>query len=190
MKKGKVFILSGPSGSGKTTLYKKLLESPTLKGKLIKTVSVTTRSKRCGEKHGRDYFFISPKMFLYKKRAGHFLEAQMVFDHYYGTPKKYFYDLLKKNKNILLCVDVKGSKVICRKIPNAIKIFIKTPSVAILEKRLSNRGSENKKTGILRLETACKELKEAKYYDVVIINDVLDEAYKDLETFIFLKLHE
>ena len=71
MKKGKIIIISGPSGSGKTTLYKKALANRKLKKEIVKVVSVTTRAKRPGEKHGRDYFFVSSKMFQYKKRNGH-----------------------------------------------------------------------------------------------------------------------
>ena len=102
MKKGKIIIISGPSGSGKTTLYKKLLANRKLKKEIVKAVSVTTRAKRPGENHRRDYFFVSSKMFQYKKRNGHFLETENVFDNYYGTPKKNVQDILKTGKNMLL----------------------------------------------------------------------------------------
>lgn len=170
-KKGKIFILSGPSGSGKTTLYKKLLaKNP----KLVKSISCTTRLKRPGEKHGRDYFFISQEMFLYKKKSGHFLESEKVFNNYYGTPKKYVLDLLRFGKNVLLCIDVEGAKVVCRKFPEAITVFVKTPSFEILKKRLQKRGSEDPKTVALRLQRAQKELREAKHYKHVIVNDRLN----------------
>ena len=132
-KKGKIFILSGPSGSGKTSLYKKLLES---QRRVVKTISVTTRRRRPGEKDGRDYFFVSPRMFFYKKRRGLFLETQKIFDHYYGTPKKCVADFLRGGKNVLLCIDVKGAKVVRRKFPKAISIFIKTPSLIETQIRL------------------------------------------------------
>ena len=116
-KTGKIIVVSGPSASGKTTLYKKLLADPRFHKKLAKVVSVTTREKRSGEKHGRDYSFVSEKMFLYKKRSGHFLETEKVFDNYYGTPAKNVRDILKKGKNVLLCIDVKGARTIRRKFP-------------------------------------------------------------------------
>lgn len=177
MKKGKIIILSGPSGSGKTTLYKKILANTR---DLVKTVSVTTRPKRPGEKHGHDYFFVSHKQFLYKKRAGHFLESQKVFENYYGTPKKGVRDLLASGQNVFMCIDVKGARVVCKKFPKAVRIFIKTPSVAVLKKRLLGRGSEDKKELKLRLRTALKELKEAKKYDYVISNDDFSHAYQKL----------
>ncbi len=182
--KGQVIIISGPSGSGKTTLHKKLL---TCKHKLlVKTISATTRPKRQGEKHGRDYFFLSEKMFLYKKRRGHFLETQKVFDNYYGTPKKNVQDLLKNGKTVLLCIDVKGAKVVCHKIPEARTIFIKTPSLEVLRKRLEKRGSEGSETLKLRLAIARKELKESRNYQHVIVNDNLKNAYEELERIVFL----
>ena len=129
MRKGKIIIISGPSGSGKTTLHKKLLLSRRLKRKLVKSVSVTTRPKRPLEKHGRDYLFISKKDFFKKRRAGYFLESKKVFDRYYGTPRKAVDKILKKGKNVLLCIDVKGAKTVFIKRPKAVKIFIKAPSI-------------------------------------------------------------
>ena len=177
MKKGKIIIISGPSGSGKTTLYKKLLEDRKLKKEIVKTVSVTTRAKRSGEKHGRDYFFVSPKMFQYKKRNGHFLETEKVFDNYYGTPKKNVQGLLNAGKNVLLCIDVKGARTIRRKFPKAVAVFIKTSSLKVLAARLKGRGSEKKNIMKIRLQTAREELMETKKYDHVIINDYLRTAY-------------
>ena len=177
-KRGSIFIISGPSGSGKTTLYKKLLGST---DKLVKSVSMTTRPIRRGEKHGRDYIFVSPKMFLYKKRGGHLLESEKVFGHHYGTPKGAVRELLKSGKNILLCIDVKGARNIKRQFPYATTIFIKTPSLAELKKRLGKRGSENKTTIMKRLERARLELDQAKRYDYVIVNDNVEHAFGELK---------
>ncbi|HLF18911.1 MAG TPA: guanylate kinase [Candidatus Omnitrophota bacterium] len=190
MKKGKIFILSGPSGSGKTTLYRKLLKSRKLKDKIVKSVSVTTRPQRKGEVHGRDYFFVSRLMFLHKKGAGHFLESQKVFDNYYGTPKANVARLLRRGKHTLLCIDVKGAKVVCRRLPKAVTIFIKTRTVNELKKRLFKRGSEDKKRLFLRLQTAKKELKEAKRYKYIVINDLIPKALQRLEAIILSEIQD
>jgi len=184
MTKGKIIIISGPSGSGKTTLYKKLLTSKKFKRRLVRSVSITTRPKRKGEKHGRDYLFVSLKMFAHKKRSGHFLESEQVFGNYYGTPNKNVQDLLRAGKNVLLCIDVKGAKSVCRKFPKAATIFIKTTSLAVLAARLKGRGSEQKSVVAQRLKTAKKELREAKKYKYVVINDHLRVAYGKLEVII------
>ena len=177
---GNIIIISGPSGSGKTTLYQKLLASPKFKGKLVKSISVTTRPRRAGEVHGRDYIFVTREMFLYKRRRHHFLEWQKVFNNYYGTPQKSVQDLLRAGKNVLLCIDVKGAKVVCRKFPKALTIFIKTPSLAALKKRLLARGSEMKSVVDLRLATAREELKEAKHYKHIVVNNDLKTAFNKL----------
>lgn len=178
---GKIFIISGPSGSGKTTLYKKLLSED---NRLIKSISVTTRNPRENEKHGRDYFFVSPKMFSYKKRSGHFLESQKVFDNYYGTPKRAVKNLLAEGKNVLLCIDVKGARVVRKIFPKAVSIFIKTATFEILRERLLKRGSENNDIMELRLKTAKEELKDEKQYKYVIINNNILEAFALLKAIV------
>ncbi len=177
---GRFVIISGPSGSGKTTLHKALLESPLLKGKLVKSLSATTRTKRDGERHGRDYLFLSKPLFEDRIKRGYFLEYEKVFDNYYGTPKRQALNLLKKGKHVLLCIDVKGAKHVWQEFPQALKIFIKTPSMKVLESRLKQRASETHESLALRLKFAKAELKQAKYYDHRIINDHLPRATKQL----------
>jgi len=179
--KARVVIISGPSGCGKTTLHKALLLSPLLKGKLVKVICATTRPKRPGEREGRDYLFISTKTFEERIKKGYFLEWEKVFDHYYGTPKKQALDLLKKGINVLLCIDVKGAKTVAREFPRALKIFIKAPSMKVLEARLKARGSESRESLEVRLKVARRELKEAKYYDHVVINADLNKALGELQ---------
>lgn len=180
MEQGKIIILSGPSGSGKTTLHQKLLQSPAFKGKLVKSLSATTRLPRAGEKNGRDYLFLSKEEFIEKQKRGDFLEFMQVFENYYGTPKDKVDAALKKGKSVLLCIDVKGAKVVSSKYPDAVKVFVKTPTLADLKKRLSKRGTESSKDLELRFKFAKAELKEAKYYDHVVVNDSLAHAYRDL----------
>lgn len=179
--KGKFIIVSGPSGSGKTTLHKALLESQRLKGKLVKSLSATTRPRRQGERHGRDYLFLDTDVF--EKRIGqdYFLEWEKVFDNYYGTPKRQALNLLKKGINVLLCIDVKGAKQVREKYPQAVSIFIKTPTIKILEDRLRKRASETHETLSARLKVARAELKQAKHYDYQLINGHLGRATKELE---------
>ena len=179
--KGKIIILSGPSGSGKTTLYKRILSTTS---KLVKTISVTTREPRPGERQGHDYFFVTQKQFFYKRKAGHFLESQKVFDNYYGTPKKQVKDFLKKGRNVLLCIDVKGAKIVRRTFPEAITIFIKSPSLRELKKRLQQRGSESLRCIQLRLKTAREELKESINYNYIIVNDNLSKTNRKLRALI------
>ncbi len=181
MKTGQIIIFSGPSGSGKTTLYKKVLKDPRFRDNLFKITTVTTRSPREGEHSGKDYIFISRQQFFHKKRSGYFLESQKVFDNYYGTPKNGVKKILRAGKNVLLCIDVKGAKTVSRLLPEAVKIFIKAPSLSVLKKRIQKRGVANKKDLNLRLKIAREELKEVKNYHHVVLNDNLNHCYKKLK---------
>jgi guanylate kinase len=178
---GQLIILSGPSGSGKTTLHDLLLRSPRFRGQIIRSVSATTRKPRKGEKDGRDYFFLSPKMFEYKIRSGQLLEWARVFDQYYGTPLKNVHDKMRSGKTVLLCIDVQGARQVKRKMPQACSIFVKTSSLAGLRWRLLRRGTDSREAVALRIKTAAKELKEARQYDHVIVNDDLNCARQELE---------
>jgi guanylate kinase len=176
----KIFIISGPSGSGKTTLYQNLLHDPEFKNDLRKSVSVTTRAKRPGERHGKDYLFVSPKMFLYKKRAGHFLESEQVFDHFYGTPAKQVCDLLRAGRHVLLSIDVLGAATVRNRFKNTVTVFIKPPSLSVLKERLQKRGSESDRALALRLKRVKQELAESRNYDYVIVNHDLHKAFSRL----------
>ena len=180
-RRGKIIIISGPSGSGKTSLYRDVLKNKKIKSSLVETVSYTTREKRKGERQGRDYFFISKKMFLYKERCDHFLESQKVFNNYYGTPLKQVKEILSRGKNVLLCIDVRGAKIVIRKVPDVLKVFIQTKNMTVLKTRLNRRGSDKKKDIAIRLKEAGNELKEANKYDHVIINDDFSKASKELQ---------
>lgn len=185
MTPGRLIIISGPSGSGKTTLHKKLLASRKLDGKIVKSISVTTRPRRDKEVHGQDYIFMNQDDFLKRQKTGYFLESQKVFDYYYGTPRKNVEELLKAGKYVLLCIDVKGAKVVWRKQPDALRVFIKTPTLKVLKERLKKRGTETPKDLAVRLKTARQELTQAKHYDCVLVNDDLRSTCARLERWVY-----
>ena len=108
------------------------------------------------------------------------MEFMQVFEKYYGTPKEKVDAALKKGKSVLLCIDVKGAKVVSQKYPDALLVFVKTPTLADLKKRLSKRGTESPEDFNLRFKIAREELKEAKHYHHIVVNDSLAHAYRDL----------
>jgi guanylate kinase len=97
--------------------------------------------------------------------------------------------LLKKGINVLLCIDVKGARTVAHEFPDALKIFIKAPSLKVLEARLRARGTENTKSIKQRLKVARRELKEAKYYDHIVINAQLNKALKSLQQIVCQELN-
>ncbi|OGW94319.1 MAG: guanylate kinase [Omnitrophica bacterium RIFCSPLOWO2_12_FULL_45_13] len=180
--KGKVFVISAPSGCGKTTLCKKLLDDNL---KLARSISVTTRSARKGEKKGVDYRFVSPAEFIAMIDKKEFLEYEENFGYLYGTPKKFVEDLLNSGKNVLLSIDVKGAMNVRKLYPKeSVLIFILPPSIEALKKRLEERSSDAAHSILNRLKISRKEIAYKNRYDYTVVNDRLDTAYKKLKNII------
>lgn len=182
--RGKLFIVSGPSGSGKTTLCKMLMALDDMRAKLTRSISFTTRPMRMGEVDGRDYFFVTEEIFRRYIKKRWLLEYKTVLGHLYGTPLKYVRDTLVKGKDMLLCVDIAGARQIkkgqFRK--GAVKIFIMPPSTKVLEERLRLRATETERAIQARLKLAKTEMRAAKEYDFIIINNNIDWALEELKS--------
>jgi len=186
-RKGIIFIVSGPSGSGKTTLCKKLLEQKLIKNSLVKTISITTRPKRKNETANKDYRFVSETEFLKRLARGQLLENEKVFGFFYGTPKSFVEANLKKGKDVLLCIDVKGAQAVKKMYPGACTIFIMPPSIEVLQHRLRERSTETQHHMAERLKIAQWEMEFAEKYDYVIINNRLNVALAQLEAAIIIE---
>lgn len=175
MKKGRIFVISAPSGSGKTTIEKRVLES--IKD-LFSSVSLTTRSPRPGEKHKKDYHYVSRPLFEKEIKKQALLEWEENFGYLYGTPKNFVLKKIKEGKDILLSIDVKGARHIKRKFPESVLIFIKPPSFKELTRRLKSRNTDNEAEISKRLKLAEKELRSAGRYDYVVVNNKLEDAVR------------
>jgi guanylate kinase len=181
MRAGTLFVISAPSGAGKSTLCRELLR----RFKDIKlSVSYTTRTPRKGELNNVHYTFISQKKFKNMIAGGKFAEWAMVHGNLYGTSVDRLKKLSKEGHDILLDIDVQGAKQVKNSYKNAVYIFILPPSMEILKRRLMKRKSEPKEAVALRLERARDEILSYKEYDYVIINDKLDNAYREFESII------
>lgn len=188
--KGLVFVISGPSGSGKTTLLKKVLTHKSLKPKFVKSVSVTTREKRSGERQGRDYFFVSQDEFNRLKKSKKILEWTKYLGYYYGTKRDFVEDTLHKGKHIVLCLDYKGALSIKKLYPkNTITIFIVPPSIQALRKRIKGRCCKTKDEEVRgRLKLASQELRGVNKYDYALKNSDLKTAVKRLKGIILKEI--
>ena len=180
-KTGTLFIISAPSGSGKTTLCTKLVESVDI---LYRSISMTTRAPRPGEKDGMDYIFIEKPEFLKRQKRKEFLEWAKVFGEYYGTPKKHILHMLKRGSDVLLSIDVQGAMKIKRLGLDAVYIFILPPSLAMLKERLINRSTDSKEAIRQRLNIARREIACSRKYDYIIVNNRLESALDNLRAII------
>ncbi len=183
-RKGELFIISAPSGSGKSTLIHMLLKEVE---NLEFSVSYTTREPRKGEVNGKDYFFVSEEEFKKMIENDEFIEYAKVFGKfYYGTAKKQVYSKIEKGKDVIMDIDVQGAYQIMQKKPiDFTSIFIIPPSLEELRNRLVSRGRDSMEEIEKRLNTAKNEIKYLKYFDYVVVNDILEDALSDLKAIIF-----
>ena len=185
-----IVVLSGPSGSGKTTIVARLeQESPV---KLIKSISATTRPPRAHEVHGEHYYFLTPAEFDARKQRGDFLESAEVFrtGHWYGTLKSELDRAREQQGWALLEIDVEGALHVMQQYPDALTIFLTTPSSEEIEQRLRARGTEAEEVIQRRVETARMELQQAGRYQYRVVNDQLDRAVNEILSIFSAKLRE
>lgn len=183
MQSGKVIIFSAPSGTGKTTIARKLLER---NAALEFSVSATSRNKRSGEVHGRDYYFLTVQEFKTGIGEGRFLEWQEVYpNQYYGTLKRELDRIWENGHLVLFDVDVYGG-INLKKIlgTHALAVFIMPPDIHALETRLRNRSADSEEQIAVRLRKAEEEMALAGHFDYTIINDDLDQAIGEIEALI------
>lgn len=185
MSRGHLFVISAPSGAGKTTILKPILAQIPAIGF---SVSHTTRQPRPGEIDGKDYFFVDVEQFLTLQKEGDFLEWAEVHGNYYGTSQQAVMEALARGRDVILDIDVQGANQLhSHQDLTPTFIFIAPPSLAELERRLTNRQTETAATITLRLQNAKQELQAAEQYDYTIVNDNLEHARAMLTAIILEK---
>lgn len=179
----KVIIFSAPSGSGKSTIVNHLLSKYPF---LEFSISATSRAPRGEEKHGKEYFFFTTEEFERLINQEAFVEYEEVYKgSYYGTLKSEIERIWAKGHTILFDIDVKGG-VNLKKIfgDAAMAVFVKPPCVEELRKRLIGRGTDTPEAIEKRVAKAAEELTYEKYFDVILVNDRLDESLAEAERLI------
>ncbi len=178
---GNLFVVAAPSGAGKSSLVKALME---LDSRIQPSVSHTTRSPRGQEKHGREYFFISPEEFDGMVLRDSFLEWAHVHGQRYGTSRQTIEERIMHGADVVLEIDFQGAINVKRIFSNAVLIFILPPSWDELRSRLQRRGEDTAEVIELRLKNAALEMAQAREFDFVIINELFERAVFDLKTIV------
>lgn len=174
-------MLSAPSGAGKSTLCRALLKRlPGLK----LSVSHTTRVRRKGEVNNVDYTFVTEKKFRAMIAKKEFAEWAMVHGNLYGTSIRQMKKMNKQGYDIIFDIDVHGAMQLKKVFSDAVYIFILPPSMAALKRRLRKRNTDTRETILRRLENARKEISFYRDYDYVVVNEVLQKAYREIESII------
>jgi len=179
---GMMIVLSSPSGAGKTTLAKILAE----RRKFNISISHTTRKPRLNEVDTKDYYFINQDQFELLINKNEFLEYAKVFKHHYGTSKTSVIKKLKKGENVIFDIDWQGTEQIeKRKLKyKLLTFFILPPSKEVLYSRLSNRDMKDKLIVEERMQEFSKDVLHWKNYNYVVINDNLENCYKEISSLI------
>lgn len=174
---GTAFVLCAPSGTGKTTLVRMLVEKFK---RFAFSISCTTRAPRAHEQDGVDYYFLDKSEFEKRIDQKYFAEWARVHGNYYGTPLGKTIEILQSGRDILFDIDVQGAAQLKRNLPGTFLVFIMPPSRAELEKRLRSRGTDDEASINIRLQNAKSELREAGWFDAWLMNDDIDQAFKNL----------
>lgn len=170
-----MLVLSSPSGAGKTTLSRRLLGTDS---NLVMSVSMTTRSRRAGEREGVDYVFVTAESFDSAVRADEFLEHANVFGHRYGTPRTPVMHALSLGRDVLFDIDWQGTQQLKERArDDLVSVFVLPPSHAELERRLRARALDAEDVVAARMAKAAGEISHWAEYDYVIVNDDLERAH-------------
>jgi guanylate kinase len=176
-----LFVVSGPSAVGKDTILDRVLVEPDgLAHDVVRCVTSTTREPRPGEVDGIAYHFLSVVEFQQMAREDGFLEYASVFGNWYGTPRDWVAEKRRLGVDVILKIDVQGALAVREKVPDAVLIFFRPPSLDELERRLRLRNTENDEQIARRLLDARNELAQVPHYNYSVINNEVDEAAKDL----------
>lgn len=178
MHQGKAIIFSAPSGSGKTTIVKHLLET---NPKLGFSISACTRDKRGRkEENGKDYYFLTPEEFKAKIDNDEFVEWEEVYaGNFYGTLKSEVERIWAQGKHVIFDVDVKGGLHLKEYFKEkALAVFVKVPSLEVLEQRLHDRQTDSFSSISQRLFKAKFEMSFESKFDVTLVNQDLETSLK------------
>ncbi len=183
-KPGRIVIISSPSGGGKTSICRRLLTPLRKRRGWRFSISYTTRARRPGERHGREYYFVDEQQFAHLAKDDFFAEQFKVHLSRYGTPRQPLEQVLNKGGVMLLDVDVKGARRLKKVYPQAVTIFILPPSIKALRQRLSRRGTETKAQLKVRFDNAREEMKLFQRFEYAVVNDELSKAVRQVRTVI------
>ncbi|MGH3329772.1 MAG: guanylate kinase [Nocardioidaceae bacterium] len=176
--RSRLTVLAGPTAVGKGTVAADIRRNHP---EVWISVSVTTRTPRPGEVHGRHYWFVTEAEFDDLVARGELLEWAVVHGSArYGTPRKPVEEALAAGRPALLEIDLQGARQVRQSMADAFFVFLAPPSWEELVRRLVGRGTEGEEERTRRLETAKEELAAESEFDVTVVNTEVHAASEEL----------
>lgn len=171
-------VVSGPSGVGKDAMLALVREQ---RPEVFWAITATTRAVRPGEEHGVHHLFHTREEFLELLERGELLEHAEVYGNLYGVPKAPVREALAEGRDAIVRTDVQGAASIRALAPDALLIFVAPPSLEELERRLRSRDTESAEETALRVETSRQEMRDAAWFDAVVVNETggLEDAAQE-----------
>jgi guanylate kinase len=180
--RGLLLVLSAPSGTGKTTLARRFVDAHPEAGF---SVSMTTREPRGAERNGVDYHYVDALTFQRMIERDELVEWAEVHGNFYGSPQSTVDRAFSTGGIAVFDIDVQGGQSIKGRYPEAVLVFVLPPSMAELERRLRERGTESEDAIRRRMLAARSEVEHgARAYDYLVVNDSVDRAYAELEAIV------
>ncbi|XP_060719275.1 MAGUK p55 subfamily member 2b isoform X3 [Tachysurus vachellii] len=183
----KTLVLIGAQGVGRRNLKNKLLMSqPHRYGT---TTPYTSRKPKVDEKEGQMYLFMSRSEMEADIKSGRFLEHGEYDGNLYGTKINSIHEVIESSKVCILDVNPQALKVLRTAEFLPYVVFIEAPDFEVLKEM--NRSAIEARVVTKQL-TDC-ELKRTveeseriqraygHYFDLTIVNDNLDGAYRSLK---------
>ena len=176
---GRLFVVSAPSGAGKTTVVDTVIAQTS---GVVRSRSYTSRPAREGEEDGVAYHFVSRARFESMIAGDQFLEWAEFGGHLYGTAVLDTDRELEAGHDVVFVIEVQGTRLLRRRRPDVISVFLMPPSAGELERRLRERKQNTEEDIARRLRTACEEVRAYTEYDFVVVNDDLEHCIDDLHS--------
>jgi guanylate kinase len=181
MREPLLIVIAAPSGGGKSTVLARVFAE--MEG-LLFSISHTTRPPRKGELDGREYFFVDEARFRALIELGTFLEWAAVHGRLYGTSRAELDRARALARDLVLDIDVQGAEQVVKAHPEALTIFLKPPSLAVLKARLKGRGTDSAESLAVRIRNAEIELGRAGEFKHVVVNDDLETTVNTVKAII------
>ncbi|XP_018597649.1 MAGUK p55 subfamily member 2b isoform X2 [Scleropages formosus] len=183
----KTLVLIGAQGVGRRSLKNKLLVSdPQRYGT---TVPYTSRKPKVDEKDGQMYLFMSRSEMESDIKNGRFLEHGEYDGNLYGTKINSIHEVVETGKVCILDVNPQALKILRTAEFLPYVVFIEAPDFEVL--KAMNRSAIE--AGVVTKQLTDSELKRTveesariqraygHYFDLTIINDNLENAFRKLK---------